>query len=172
MTSLIPRQLNIALSVSTATLSWTLMMFEVIRHATSHLLRSLLVPPPQHFRPIINSSLGGAQTLTPNLNLNLYCLTALTSTLTNTPHTMMAPQRESFALSAPVASYQPTRASDQPKPYYPYITSSQPTGRRAMVMAPPKEDEAAERLRGGCIPLPVSLTGYFLDVDQLADFFG
>ncbi|KAF8604833.1 hypothetical protein BDV93DRAFT_522157 [Ceratobasidium sp. AG-I] len=66
---------------------------------------------------------------------------------------MMAPQRESFALSAPVASYQPTRAAEQPRPYYPYITSSQPTGQRAMTMAPPKE-EPAERLRGGCIPLP------------------
>ncbi|KAG8690291.1 hypothetical protein FRC08_010576 [Ceratobasidium sp. 394] len=60
----------------------------------------------------------------------------------------MAPQN-SYTLTTPAASYQPT----EPRPHYPYITSSQPTGQRGMVVAPPTE-EPAERLRGGCIPLP------------------
>ncbi|CAE6466730.1 unnamed protein product [Rhizoctonia solani] len=56
-------------------------------------------------------------------------------------------------ITAPAAAYQPNHQSA--KPYYPYITSSQPTGQRGMVMAPPSDEEReAERLRGGCIPLP------------------
>ncbi|KAG9079636.1 hypothetical protein FRC06_007611, partial [Ceratobasidium sp. 370] len=64
----------------------------------------------------------------------------------------MAPQN-SYSLTPPAASYQPTNSATEPRPYYPYITSSQPTGQRGMVVAPPTE-EPAERLRGGCIPLP------------------
>ncbi|CAE6462600.1 unnamed protein product [Rhizoctonia solani] len=59
-------------------------------------------------------------------------------------------------IAAPAASYQPNQQNA--KPYYPYITSSQPTGQRGMVMAPPSEEEReAERLRGGCIPLPAGV---------------
>ncbi|CAE6393582.1 unnamed protein product [Rhizoctonia solani] len=59
-------------------------------------------------------------------------------------------------ITAPVASYQPNQQNA--KPHYPYITSSQPTSQRGMVMAPPSEEEReAERLRGGCIPLPNTL---------------
>ncbi|KAG8787009.1 hypothetical protein FRC12_015993 [Ceratobasidium sp. 428] len=66
----------------------------------------------------------------------------------------MAPYQNSYGLTAPAASYQPTSSAAEPRPYYPYITSSQPTGQRGMVVAPPSEDQQAERLRGGCIPLP------------------
>ncbi|KAF8714632.1 hypothetical protein RHS03_00099, partial [Rhizoctonia solani] len=59
-------------------------------------------------------------------------------------------------ITAPAAAYQPNHQSA--KPYYPYITSSQPTGQRGMVMAPPSDEEReAERLRGGCIPLPADV---------------